>query len=269
MTMALLVMMLAATGAGPVYRQTPEPGVRHYIYEATETVAGGPVHGYRTEFDLQNSAGAVYAIVRKSSVLDGSWKSVEPDSACRAAMHGDKTSLARVKLSPLSADAAKTLGDSFLAMCAPPGVFFPLTDILNVALIPGSHFRATELGAVGQSLSYAGFAAAFDRSGVAIKESSPGGEISLASLDDGHAVLDWKPALADLEIVEKANQPPVTLNGTEHFAFRAEVDRRTGVLERAAAIFDDLDMKVVGAPDSVPHVRITRTVKIEPRGLVN
>jgi hypothetical protein len=265
MTISLLVMMLAAKGVGPAYRRTPESGLRHYFYEASETVAGGPVHGYRTEFDLQNSGRAVYAIIRKSSVLDGNWKAVEPDSACRAAMHGDEASLARVKLSPLSADAAKTLGESFLAICAPAGIFFPLTDILNVVLIRGPHFRATELRTVGQSLSFAGFAAAFDRTGVAIKENSPGGEISLASLDARRAVLNWKPALADLEIVEKTNMPAITLKGTEHFAFRVEVDRRTGMLERAAAIFDDLDMKVVAAPDSLPHVRITRTVKIEPR----
>jgi hypothetical protein len=103
----LLAAMLAATAAPP-YRATPTPGIRHYVYEATETVAAGPAHGYRTEFDLQNSGGAVYAIVRKSSVLDGSWKPVEPDAACRAAMHGDKSVLARVKLSPLSAEASKT-----------------------------------------------------------------------------------------------------------------------------------------------------------------
>jgi len=262
--MALFIVIASTTGAGPIYRQTPAPSVRGYVYESTETVPGRPGHGYRTEFDLQNSGGTVYAIVRKSMVLDGSWKAVEPDDACRAAMHGDESSLARVKLSPLSAEAARTLGDSFLATCAPPGVFFPLTDILNVVLIPTAHFRATELRTVGQSLRYPGFAAAFDR-GVAIKETSPGGEISLTSLDHRYAVLDWKPDLAHLEIVEKASKPPVTLVGTEHFAFRVVVDRKTGLLERAAASFDELDMKVVDAPDSVPHVHITRTVEIRPR----
>src|SRR6185312_12959257 len=102
MTMALLIVIASTTGAGPIYRQTPAPSVRSYVYEATETVPGRPGHGYRTEFDLQNSGGTVYAIVRKSMVLDGSWKTVEPDDTCRAAMHGDESSLARVKLSPLS-----------------------------------------------------------------------------------------------------------------------------------------------------------------------
>jgi hypothetical protein len=264
--MLLIATMLAAAAGGPAFRAPPAPGVRHYVYRATETVVGGPVHGYRTEFDLETSGGAIYAIVRKSVVLDGTWKPVEPDAACRAAMHGDGTSLARVKLSPLTPDAAKSLGQSFLAMCAPPGIFFPLTDILNVALIPTSErFRAAELKTVGQSLTYPGFEAAFDRSGIGIKETSPGGEISLVSLDPQHAVLDWKPAAADLELVEGANKPPVTLKGTEHFAFRVDVDRKTGAILRAATTYDDLDMKVMGAPDSIPHVRISRTVTIAPR----
>jgi hypothetical protein len=78
-------------------------------------------------------------------------------------------------------------------------------------------------------------------------------------------VIDWKPAAADLEILEEANKPPVRLKGTEHFAFRVEVDRRTGAIARAIASYDNLDMKIVGAPDSVPNLKITRAVSIEPR----
>src|SRR5438309_581957 len=188
MTMILLATMLAATASGAPYRQVPASSVHHYIYQATETVVGGPVHGYRTEFDLEYARDAIYAIIRKASVLDGSLKPVELDAACRAAMHGNETRLARVKLSPLSPEAAKTLGDSFLAKCAPAGIFFPLTDILNVVLIPGPHFNATGLKTVGQSLPFPGFDAAFDRAGIAIKETAPGGEVSLASVDRDRAV---------------------------------------------------------------------------------
>jgi hypothetical protein len=266
MKMLLLATLLAAAAGGPVFRNPPAPGLHRYVYQVTETVVGGPVHGYRTEFDLETSGGATYAIVRTSAVFDGAWKPVEPDAECRAAMHGDSTRLARVKLSPLAPETAKTLGDSFLATCAPPGVFFPLTDILNVAIIPTSErFRAAELRTAGQSLSYPGFDAAFDRSGVAIRETSSGGEISLASLDALRAVLDWKPAPADLDLAEGAEKTRVTLKGTEHFAFRVEVDRKTGAILRAATSYDDLDMKIVGAPDSVAHVKISRKVTIEPR----
>ena len=261
--LTMLMAIFATSDTEVLYRQTPAPGLRRYSYEATETVAGGRLHGYHLDFDLQNSGREIYAIIRKSYVLDGSWKAVEPDAACRAAMHGDNASLARVKLSPLSSQASKTLGESFLSICAPAAIFFPLTDILNVVLIPSSRFRATELSKVGQSLSYAAFRAAFDRTGVAIKETSPGGEIVLASLDDARAVLDWNPRLADLQLVNKASVPPLALNGTEHFGFRVAVDRKSGMIESAETIYDDLDMEIAGAPETVPHVRITRAVRIE------
>jgi len=262
--MLLPAAMLAASASGPIYRHNPSAGLRSYRYQATETVLGGPARGYRTDFDLEYSGGAICALVRKSSVLDGIWKPVEPDPSCRAAMHGGKTILARVKLSPLSPDAGKTLGASFLPMCAPPGIFFPLTDILNVVIVPSPHFRATELRKVGQSLSYKSFDAAFDRSGIALKETSPGGEIELAAIDARRAVIEWKPALAELELVEHSRTSAVTLRGTEQFAFRVEINRHTGAIERARTINDDLDLKIVGAADTNPHVRITRTVTIDP-----
>ena len=261
----ILILALAAAQPGAVFPAQPKAGTRHYLYQATETVGDHQSGGYRTEFDLETSAGATYAVIRKSSVYDGAWKPVEPDAKCRAAMHGDSNSLARVKLSPMDSETAKSLGEGFLPMCAPPGVFFPLTDILNVAIIPTSgRFHAADLRTVGQSLSYSGFDAAFDRSGIGFKESSPGGAIKLSMLDKHRAVLDWQPATADLELIERAHQPPVHLKGTESFAFRVDVDRKTGFINRAAAMFDNLDMKVIGAPDTFPHLHITRTVTIDP-----
>jgi hypothetical protein len=263
--MPIFILALAAAQSAAVFPAQPKAGTRHYLYQATETVGDHQTGGYRTEFDLETSGGATYAIIRKSAVYDGAWKPVEPDANCRAAMHGDSNSLARVKLSPMDPEIAKTLGEAFLPMCAPPGVFFPLTDILNVAIIPTSdRFRATELRIVGQSLSYPGFDAAFDRSGIGFKETSPGGAIKLSMLDKHRAVLDWQPATADLELIEKAHQPAVHLKGTESFAFRVDVDRKTGLINRAAATFDNLDMKVIGAPDTFPHLHITRTVTIDP-----
>lgn len=265
MTIMLIATMFAATASGAAYPQVPSSGIHHYVYQATETVVGGPVHGYRTEFDLEYSPGAVTAIIRSAAVLDGTLsKPVEVDPACRAAMHGDATSLARVNLMPLS-PAAKTLGEPFLAMCAPAGIFFPLTDILNVVLIPSAHFNATDLKNVGQTLRFPGFDAQFDRAGIAIKETAAGGDVTLVAVDHDRAMLDWKPDLADLEILEEANKPPLRLKGTEHFAFRVEVDRTTGAIARAAVNYDNLDMKIVGAPDSVPNIKIVRTVSIEPR----
>jgi hypothetical protein len=263
--MILLAAMFAATAGGAPYRQVPAPSVHHYVYQATETAAGGPLHGYRTEFDLEYSGGAVTAIIRSATVVDGnSSKPVELDAACRTAMHGDATSLARVRLMPLP-KAAKPLGEPFLSMCAPAGIFFPLTDILNVVLIPSTHFNAPGLKTVGQSLPFPAFDAEFDRAGIAIKETASGGEISLVSVDPNRTVLEWKPALADLEIFEHSNKPSIRLRGTENFAFRTEIDRNSGTIIRAATTYDDLNMKIVGAPDSMPNVKIVRAASIEPR----
>ena len=263
--MIALATMFAASAGDVPYPQSPRPGVHHYVYQATETVVGGPVHGYRTEFDLEYSNGAVTAVIRSASVSDGNRsKPVELDAACRTAMHGDSASLARVQLMPLP-PAAKALGEPFLSMCAPAGIFFPLTDILNVVLIPSEHFSATGLKSVGQSLAFPGFDAEFDRAGIAIKETSSGGDVTLVAVDRGRAVLDWKPAPADLEIFEHANNPPIRMRGKENFAFRTEIDRKTGTIVRAGTTYDNLDMKIVGAPDSVPHLKIVRAASIEPR----
>jgi hypothetical protein len=92
--------------------------------------------------------------------------------------------------------------------------------------------------------------------------------MTLVSLDDRTAVLDWAPALADLDLVEHQGAQPLTLKGTEHYAFRVEIDQRTGVIVRAHTTYDDLDLLVqmAGLPaDKAPRVKITRAVTIEPR----
>jgi hypothetical protein len=267
---AAMLAALAATaadGANPAFRTMPTPGVRHYLYEVVQTINGTTRKGYRTEFDLETRGNAIVAAVRSTAELNGDgWKTVVPDAACRSAMNGDSTSLARVRLYPLAPEVAHNLGPSFLATCAPPALFFPLTDILNVVIIPVSdRFRAAELRAVGESLAYPGFEAAFDRAGESIEETAHGGEVRLAMLDPRRAVIDWRPQPADIATVEHAMQPPLRLKGTEHWAFRVEIDRASGAIERASTTYDDLDLRIVGAPASAPHVRITRSVLIERR----
>jgi hypothetical protein len=259
---AIAAALLAASAPFPA---VPAPGTHHYLYEVVETINGARRDGWRTEFDLVASKGTVDAVVRRSARFTAKgWEPVAVDDSCRAAMHGDRSSLARVQLYPMSQATAKDLGASFLAPCAPAGIFFPLTDILNVAIIPMSpRFRTSELRSVGQSLRYPGFEAAFDRAGEAIRERSNGGAVALAALEPGRAVIDWRPDLADIDLVERANTPPLALKGTEHWAFRVEVDRKTGMLLRASTSYDDLDLTIVGAPASMPHVRIGRSVLIE------
>jgi hypothetical protein len=262
-----LLATAAAPAPQPVYRVKPVPGVHHYLYEVIETVNGARHGGWRTEFDLVSANGAIDAVVRNSSQFTAKgWEPIAADAACRTAMHGGTDILARVRLWPPPAGSTSKLDASFLDTCAPAGVFFPLTDILNVAVIPSSSsFHAQDLHEVGQSERYPGFEAAYDRAGEAIKEVSHGGEVRLAALDPHRAVIDWRPDLADLELTEGAQKPPMTLKGTEHWAFRLELDRASGAILRAQTTYDDLDLAIVGAPPNVPRVKISRSVLIEPR----
>jgi hypothetical protein len=257
------------TAAAPhsIYRTVPAPGVRHYVYQVDQTINGTTHKGYRTEFDLETESGAVFANIRSTAELvNGAWKPVVPDAGCRKELNGGSSSLARLQLYPIDPAKAHDLGASFLALCAPPAVFFPLTDIVNVVVIPlAAPFRASELRKVGDKVSFTGFDAGYDRAGEQLRERSHGGETSLVSLDSRRATLEWRPLPADLTLVEKATKPPTTMQGSEHFAFRLDVERQTGAIERASTIFDDLDLRIVGAPANVPHVRVSRTVTIERR----
>src|SRR5437764_1449229 len=134
---AFAVMAAAAPEQRPVYRAAPAAGLHHYRYEVVQTINGTTHKGYRTDFDLEAKGNALFAIIRATAELDkNEWKPVVPDADCRTAMNGSATSLARVRLFPMDPGTAHDLGASFLALCAPPAVFFPITDILNVAIIP-------------------------------------------------------------------------------------------------------------------------------------
>lgn len=90
--------------------------------------------------------------------------------------------------------------------------------------------------------------------------------MKLLELGPQRAVLSWQPRPAALTIEQKEMSPPVTLQGSENRAFRVEIDPRTSALRRASTMYDDLDMKIVGAPKALPPVRIRRVVTIEPAG---
>jgi hypothetical protein len=268
--MSLALGLLAAgvaavTHAGPW--PTPARADAHvFRYEAQEAGAGS-TKGYRTEFRLRTDGkGGVVADVIASQTYDGkAWTPVVADRACRGAMGARPGELASVRLFPLSPERAK-LGDAFLPACAPAGVFFPLTDILNVALILASDtFSARKLGAAGDKVGFAGFSTTLDRLGVQMVEASDGGEVTLVSVDRDQATIDWKPATAKITLVEQAGASAVHLSGTESFAFRVVVERSTGALVRADTLYDDLDLVVTVpglAPDKSPRVVVKRSVHI-------
>ena len=172
-------------------------------------------------------------------------------------------------LSPLSPEAAASLGEAFMAMCAPAEYFFPMTDILNVSLIRTQpRFRLADLTAPGTTARFDGFATTLDRLGVAIAASSPGGEITMIGRDARGMTVDWKPDPMPLTIVRHAvpGTPEITLRGVERYAFRVEIDTPSGLLRRAATTTDRLDLvvEVPGVPpDQAPHLAISREVTIE------
>jgi hypothetical protein len=264
---AALLLAGTAGWASPPFRQAATPGTRHYFYTVLHTTNGAMEQGYRVGFDLVSDAdGSVDAIVLSSeSLAGGRWTQTIVDPACRTAMRGTADSLARVRLWPLAQGAAARLGSDFLDTCAPPAIFFPLTDILNAVIVPLSPtFGAAALRRQGQSEHYPGFTAAYDRAGESLHEVVDGGELRLATLDRRQAVIDWMPQIATLDLVERSGASPVTLHGTEHWSFRIVLDRRTGAILDAHTLYDNLDLAVLGVPGA-PRVAISRMVTITPR----
>jgi len=259
--------------AEPPFKTAATPGTRAYRYTSVERNPGQPEARYRVDFDLVTDAhGGVTAVIRKAEAARGDvWTTPAVTAECTEALHGDKQALARVTLAPLSVEAAASLGEPFMAMCAPAPFFFPMTDILNVVLIQTApSFHIADLGTVGASARFESFNTKLDRLNTAMIASSSGGTTTLTALDDHTATVDWAPDPMQLTLVMRAtaSMPEVTMVGVERFAFRLEIDRATGALRRAATTTDTLDMVVSMPglpPDKAPHVAISREVAIEPR----
>lgn len=262
--------LTAPAQAKPPWR-TPWAAATHtYRYEATEGDPGASSdEGKRVDFRLETDAGGgVVAHILAEDVLSGgAWKPLAIDAACRGALGGKADELAEVRLLPLSPAAAK-LGDAFMATCAPDDLFNPMTDVLNVALIiAADQFRARDLTRAGQTVSFPGLTTSLDRGDFAMSESSDTGEVTLESLDASSATLDWKPSVSKLDMTKGAGAQRIPMSGTEHFAFRVTLDRRTGLLTEAHTIYDDVDLTVAvpSLPtDKRPHLAIRRVVSITP-----
>ena len=262
-----------AAAAAPAPAEGPLPfkaasgeGLWHYRYETSQTIPGQPEQGYRTDFDIRvGKDGGVDAIILSSAERSGTaWTPVSLSPDCAAKLKAPQGALATARLWPLPPEAAHGLGADFLDACAPGPIFFPLTDILNVVLVQrASPFGLETLKTAGQSASYPGFEAHFERNGQTFAEVSHGGVTTLVSLSGTEAVVDWVPAPADLHMVMHNRGGDVTMDGTETFAFRLVIDPRTGVLIRADSLRDDLDLKATmpGMAGAFP-VKITRKVSI-------
>ena len=271
MTAAVLAAGAACAEASDFsFRTSATPGVRHYRYQSVERAQGQPDKRYRVDFDLVTGPdGSVTALLLKAESASGdTWSTPSVDKDCRQALHARGRELARITLAPLSPEAA-TLGVEFMAMCAPAAYFFPITDILNVSLIQTQpKFHLDDLSAMGASARFEGFDVKFERLGVAIAASSPGGEIRLSALDAKLMTVDWSPDPMQIQIIHRKAEetPEVSLSGVEHYAFRVEIDSTSGALKRATTTADNLDLMVAVpglSPDKAPRLKIVRDVSIE------
>jgi hypothetical protein len=268
---AVIASSLAAPAqAKPPWRTPWAAASRAYRYEATQgDPAAAPAAGQRVDFRLATDAhGGVVAHILAGEILSGgAWKPLAIDASCREALSAQPGEVAEVRLQPLSPDAAK-LGGAFMATCAPDDLFNPMTDILNVALIINAEqFHARDLTRAGQTVSFPGLSTSLDRGDFAMSESSGTGEVTLVALDRATATLDWKPSLSKLEMTKGAGAARLPMSGTEHFAFRVTLDRRTGLLTEAHTLYDDIAMTVAVpglAADKRPHIAIRRLVSITP-----
>ena len=268
---ALSLLALAVPAqAQTALRWIPEPGSHSYRYEMSTRIPNLPGNSYRLDYDLvSDGKGGLVAVVKAASHIEsGEWRDAEIDAACRSALHAQGNELARVRLSPIDTAVATGLGSEFMADCAPADIFFPIADILNVALIQvAPQFKLAELTKPGDSRRFPGYATSLDRLDTAVTLESTGGSVTFAALVPGRASVDWASDPLKLTMIHRRayNGADITLTGTETFVFRLEIDPATGVLLSAVTTRDDLDMTMSLPGDYSQPLPMTREVKIIPR----
>jgi hypothetical protein len=260
---AAAVVTLAALAASAARAADPP---RVYRYEAEEMRGARTQAAHRMDFSLERADdGSLKAVVLGLDVIDdgGKWRPLDADEACRRAMHAPPGALAAVTLWPTREDP---LGPAFLDACAPSDLFYSLTDLLNVVIIPmAPQFDTTGLRRPGDAARLPGFTAHFARYRRRFDEASPGGELVLVSHTPRETIVDWRPDPARLEI-EEGGSTTSRLEGSEHWAFRVGFDTHTGVLRWAEATADDIELDVHAPPsDPTPaaHLSLTRHVRID------
>lgn len=264
----LVALVMPAEAKAP--RWIPEAGSQGYRYEMATHIPNLPGTAYRLDYDLvSDGKGGLVAVVKAAAHLeDGEWRDAEIDADCRAALHAKESELARITLSPVPPEATAALGPAFMADCAPADIFFPIMDILNVALIQvGPQFRLAELAKPGDSRRFPGYATSLDRLGVAISLEATGGTVTFTALAPGQATVDWASDPLKLTMVHRKayDGTDITLIGSETFVFRLEIDPGTGVLLSAVTLRDDLDMTMTLAGGFSQPLPMRRDVKITPR----
>jgi len=263
-----LLGFAASAQAQTAPRWVPEAGTRGYHYESISQIPDAPGNGYRLDYDLvSDGKGGLVAVVKAAQHRQGSeWYDVDIEDECRTTLGAQGKELARVTLSPITAEAAK-LGTAFMAECAPADIFFPMTDILRVTLYqvdPRSGLM--KLAKPGDSTRFAGHSIDLDRLKTSIKLESPGGTVTFASLAPGRATVDWVSDPTAITMVHRGAYmgADVTLTGVETLVYRLEIDPAKGVLLGAATTSDRFDATMSLPGDYSRPLPVTQEVKITP-----
>jgi len=267
----LWLLALAAPASAQTVRWVPEAGTHGYRYESVTTVPGAPGNAYRLDYDLvSDGKGGLVAVVLGAWHRGGGpeWSDAEIDDACRKALHAEGKELARITLAPIAPGTVANLGPEFIAECTPADIFFPITDILRVALVQvAPEFGLAKLTAPGQSGRYPGYATKTERLDTAIDIVSTGGTITFTTLVPGRATLDMVSDPMKLTLIHRRaySGADVTLTGTETSGFRIEIDPATGVLLGAVSDGDKLDVTMSLPGGYSQPLPVSRETRITPR----
>ena len=91
--------------------------------------------------------------------------------------------------------------------------------------------------------------------------------VKFVALGPDRATLDWVPKPMTVTVITHGGMDgkDLTLNGTEIFGYRIDIDPRTGTLIGAAMTNDNLHLRL-GLPDGrIVPINITREITIAPR----
>lgn len=269
-TGALGLAALATPAQAQAPKWTPVAGTLPYRYVAIQKMPDQSEQGFRMDYDLvSDGKGGLIAVVRRAEHgKPDNWVEAEVDDDCRSKLHAGPGELARITLAPVAPAVAASMGEAFMATCAPQDIFSPMTDILNVAQVQfAPQFGLSHLAKAGDTRRFPAFAVKIDRFDIAAALASPGGVTTLSALAPDRATIDWVSDTMTVDILMRGamSGADITLKGTENFAFRILIDPRNGALLGATTPTDKLDLTMTLPGGFSQPMPIVREVTVAPR----
>ena len=249
-----------ASSPGPRFdavRLSRGAGIRSYIFESVERNPAGAGR-LRVSVTLvtapDGSETARLTNVERSKNVASEPAPVAIDSTCRRLAGADGGEFARISITPPAPI------DRLLPVCMPEDLFGAATDLLAIFMIQQQpRFRARELTGPGASLPFPGYEATWTRPPAVImaRITSDSGRITVESVDANLARIHWNSSPMTVRILRDITPGTrALLYGTEWFAIRLDVDRRSGELQRATTTVDSLSLAMFSpfSGDRIPDV---------------